>query len=107
MQTKPNKPAIHLYSKEEKERYVSEYRKISDSCSVLSFARDNGIKPRTFYGWLKNRANSYPGTAAKPIDIMPMFLHEKEEELIPVVLNGVRIETNGKGLRAIIGELAK
>ncbi len=106
MQTDPNKPAIHLYSKEERERYVSEYRKISDSCSVLTFARDNGIKPRTFYGWLKNKSVSDPGTVAKPIDIMPMFLHE-EEELIPIVLNGVRIETNGKGLRAIIGELTK
>lgn len=89
----------HRYSKEEKERYVLEYLKISSNCSQSQFARDNNIKLNTFQYWIKKHTSK--NNLLKPVDIKPLI----DNKLFFIIINNIKIETDERALKTIIGEI--
>lgn len=99
-----------VYSPEIKMSLVTEFESVKVSVSRSEFAREKGIPEGTFDGWywkangVMTQSRRKKACPSETVDIEPM-LTERAEPFMPTVrlgVNGLEIETDVAGIRAIL-----
>lgn len=101
---KPNQRIINTYSEEQKDRYVNDYLKISNECTISRFAKDHNLEFQTLYKWIRQRTSNIKHV--EPVNIKSM-IKDEENKLITIVINGVEIKTDEIGIKVIIEAIIK